>query len=471
MKYMSAAPLASEIMSLFLAAFALVAACTPAAPAAEPRQMMWEKALTVPRLSTEKILWIDFDDEIYMHTQPDYADLRIFDNAEIEIPRLLEKARVMETETVRQRVPAEIIDFAEGPDNVISVVLMPTSREQPPTQLEIATPLTDFEKRIDIAGSNDQINWTPLAADQPIYDYSRYIDVRNTAVAIPAPTFRYYRVSIQNVTDLQTSPLMQFGRETSAAGDVRQFGTTMLARRDFRIDQIVLWAYTTEKRIKAERKQAYAVRRFEVKENPDATRTEIAIWTSRQPLTSFSIKTASRNFNRPVVVQRRGTGPDNKGWVDIGHGTISNLAFPAITKTSVNIAFPEQRAEEYRLLILNGDSPPLEIMWVESEGNVYQAWFVGKPDVEYRLLYGNPHLPLPRYDVAAVAAGMGNTRNIAAAQLGGEEKNPAFSGLGLSGWAVLESRLLLGVAVALMVLGLGWAVFSTYRRVEASDAE
>src|SRR5438045_8946078 len=111
----------------------------------------------------------------------------------------------------------------------------------------------------------------------------------------------------------------------------------------------------------------------------------------RQPLTSLELETADRNFSRHAVVEVERAQGVKKTWDRIGEGTLSRVDFKNLKREKLSISIPESRHTQYRIVIDDRDSPPLEVAGIEAEGNVYEVVFLAAPDGTYQRSYGSAH--------------------------------------------------------------------------------
>jgi hypothetical protein len=189
--------------------------------------------------------------------------------------------------------------------------------------------------------------------------------------------------------------------------------------------------------------------------------------THREPLTAFVLETASRNFNRRAAVEIPITKGVRTDWREIGHANISQIDFRDLHRQELTVSFPEERSENYRLVIQNADNPSLTISKVRAEGNAYRVLFLANPEGRYRLYYGSEVPQAPRYDTAAVSEALGRGYQAVVARLSEQMENPVSTeppAIRFRGW--LNNPILLGVSICLLVVGLAWALFRTARRVD-----
>ena len=462
-------------LALLLSALAL-----PCAAAFEPAPFRFLKPLDAGARSREEILTTALDSEVFRAAAADYRDLRIVDDAGGEIPRLVEKATASKSVIVRDPLVMETVSLREFPDNRIEILFRIRPKEaaasgvqeaQPsPSGFTLHTPLRNFERTVTVAGSVDGTKWEPLVQEAFIFDYSRYMDVANADVQLPANKCRQFKVEISNVTDEKRSPFLELTREIRGGAEQGQITKTTLEQRPLRIDRVDFWVNVTHEERRGDVKQSYPVARFEARQDPKKKATIVDVYTSREPLTGFTLDTASRNFSRRVSVEVPRPGGAYADWREAGSGTVTRLQFQSFSKDELKVSFPESREEHYRLVIADADNPPLQITGLKAEGNVYRAVFLAYPKRGYRLFYGAEEMPAPAYDLAPVLALLRQGFQPLAGKLGAQAENPDYRRR--AGWGrVLNHKAFLVAVIGVMVAVLAWGLYRTGRRVEALPKE
>ena len=138
--------------------------------------------------------------------------------------------------------------------------------------------------------------------DGAIFDYSRFMDVRNRDLVIPANDYRRFKLVVEHELDERESPLRDLIRGRGEGKKDEQVEITQTLRRPFRIDGVDLWrTVETDRGSKAE---TFPYPTADLRVEPDAAKkaTRVEIKSRREPLTSLSINTTSKNFSRPAKV-------------------------------------------------------------------------------------------------------------------------------------------------------------------------
>lgn len=393
---------------LFTAAVCLAAA----AEAAEAGRR--EKPVELPAIAATTLVAVPLDADVHAAAAVGYGDLRILDATGVEVPHVVRDVTRTDRRPLRRTGSAtRPIAKPLADDGLeITVVLGPGQDRIVPEAFTLLTPLHDFEHRVSVSWSADGREWKPIVAEALIYDYARFIDVRDVTIPLPATPARgpggRYRIVIDDVTQEQQSRLAELTR-TLAGGPPREVReTTLIDRRPFRIDGIEL-VYTEEVEQRATLVLAeQPVAGFRTAREPDGRATRITVDTRREPVTELTIATDSKNFSRQVNVEQPvAAGRDGQPLRGrpLATATITRIDVAGIRREQLAVPLPESRLASYDLVIDDGDSPPIVVTGVTARGPVREVVFLAEPASAYRLAYGG-ELAAPRYDTAAIRAAL-----------------------------------------------------------------
>ena len=81
---------------------------------------------------------------------------------------------------------------------------------------------------------------------------------------------------------------------------------------------------------------------------------------------------------------------------------VTRIDVAGFTTNRLSVAFPEQRAEQLRLVIQNADAPPIDVAAVRAYGPVYRLLWLAEPAAAYRLAYGHATVAAPAYDLLSI---------------------------------------------------------------------
>lgn len=411
--------------AILLGAAVSVAAAATAEAADAGRR---EKPVVLPAIAATTLVAVPLDADVHAAVGIGYGDLRILDAAGVEVPHVVRDVTRTDRRPMRRTASATrpIAKPLAGDGLEITVVLGAGQDRIVPEAFTLRTPLHDFEHRVSVSWSVDGQEWKPVVSEALIYDYARFIDVRDVTIPLPATPARgpggRYRIVIGDVTQEQQSRLAELTR-TLAGGEPREVReTTLVDRRPFRIDGIEL-VYTEEVEQRASLVLAdHATVGFRTAREPDGRATRITVDTRREPVTAITLATDSKNFSRPLSVEQP-VAADRDGQRRRGRplatATITRIDVAGIHREQLTIPIPESRLPTYDVVIDDGDSPPITVTGVTVRGPAREAVFLAEPAGGYRLAYGGDRAA-PRYDTAAIRAALAARAVATSATLGPE---------------------------------------------------
>ena len=446
--------------------------------AAGPADFSRMKGLNPPsQTAGGEIAAVTLDADLYAASRDDLGDLRVF-QASRAVPHLAERVSETRSRTVRDSQPARKLSLHEDAANRLEVVFELLGDHPRADLLEIVTPLRDYERGLRISASPDGKAWTVLTPEAQVFDYTRYMDIAQREAPFPATTGRFIKLEIFQADDAKTAPILELTREFRKGQAEGEIQKTSVEKRPFRMDDVRFWRTRVVEEFKADVKQDYPVAGFTVRRDEQEKSTVVEVKTRREPLTALRLATDSTNFCRPVAVQIRRSGrgewaaAPGAGWRTLATGTCSDLSFRTIHRSALAVEFSETRAADYRLVIQDGDNPPLHVTGVTGSGNVYRAVFLAESATPHTLYYGAPTVPPPVYDAAAVLGQLRSEFRPAAWTAGPEMKNPDYRPDGRGGIrAFFARRLVFGLILGLVVAALTWALIRAVRQTESATGE
>lgn len=448
--------------SVFLSA----ALTLPAVSAPADLEQPVTRAVEIPALAGEEIVGLRLDSDVYTAAADTLADLRLVAGEGREVPYALEKMTESSTRTVRVPVGVGIDSLSETDSNALEVVWSParTAGQPPPVVrgFAVETPLRDFERRLTVYGREGDA-WRELAADALLYDYTRFMDVRRVEVELPANRATQFRVVIEAITDSAQSPFTEITRRAGPGGEPGgQRETFTLERRPLRIDRIRAWQLREDEVVDRDVLTDYGAMPFEVEARPGEKQTVVTLVTRREPLTELRIDTSSRNFSRRARLQAARPNGVRTDWLPVAETTLSAIAFRSFSEQHLVFGFAPQRHARYRIVIDDGDNPPLAVTAVRARGITQRLVFLYGGGDPVKLVYGGADIPRPQYDTASVLASIRKGSRLVEARLG----PPAAVGArrALSWRRVLNSPVFFGAAVVAAVLALGAMLYSAVKR-------
>ncbi len=448
-----------------LTAIILLCACAVCQSSVNPNDFRYRKELAVLDSLQSDIGVFRLDNDIYRTTKDDLTDIRLAGRDYREVPYLIRLATRTDTVTVRYPIGLKTIEFKEVPDNSITIILSRKETDSIPDELEIRTPNVNFEKSISVYGSDDRAAWQALAVSHPIFDYSRYIDVRNTTVALKGTAFSYYKVVIGNATEVKRSPFSQIVTEAGTRPGVR-YESFLQNSEPFRIEQAAFFGVKSEVRSANPLQVAYPLPVTSSASDTVKKETLIYCRSDRQPINEICLAIASRIFRRQVLVEGTDDTSKTADWTKLATGIVQRLTIGAFHRENLSLPINGwQRYPRYRLRIANEDNPPLEVTGVTALGGIHQIYFFRNRAETLMVYYGGEDVKPPRYDVAAMLADIPRVEGAQwrlGAQMPTDKKGPTRYGMWLSPKNILIFSLVVMVGVLALVL------FLTVKKVEQS---
>jgi len=463
-------------LSIFAAA-ALMFLANTATLSAEPIQLRYSKPLELPDLEKEELVAVPLDTSVYSSTRDGFPDLRLLDEDDTEISYLVRKSVTTHTRTINRRAAVNNPSLQPLEDGGLEITfyLDPQKYPHQPTGVRFHSPVKNFEHRVQVFHSDDGEDWQPVVQDGLIFDYSQFMDVRNDRIhfgdtsgeAVPQQFPRHYRILIDDVTQEQQSQLLELTRNLQGEQETGRSESTTIRRQPFRIDRLEVEYDEVVEDVTTAQKSEYPLTNFRVEQDQENQQTIIHVDSRREPLTQLYLTTPDRNFSRTARVQVTRERQGSPEWGTLGSATLSRIDFRSLHREKLYVKFPETRGLQYRIVIENRDSPPLEITGVTARGNVYEVVFLASSQTGYRLAYGNENLPAPNYDTMALKASLAEGFQPVSATLGVQEEatdapphgKPLFTRL-------LNDMRFLSVAVITLVAILAWGLYHATRRVD-----
>lgn len=427
------------------------------------------KAVNNPSSRQEEMLAFELDSDICDSTRDRFVDLRILDESGRESPFEIEKSVGTKTEKVRSEIPSEVLSLKEdGGDIEIRVRL---KKDSPSADgMTFSIPLKDYERRVVVYGSEDGQQWSEAIAEGLLFDYSRYMDVRNLELKLPGNKHREFRIRVENVVQEKESPLLEMTRTKQRGEETQRVERTTIERQPLRIDGIRLWREFDEERAKIAKTTDFAVSYLKVTRDAELKRTIVQVKSRREPLTRFTLRTSDKNFARGVSVEIPVVEGPRTNWTTVGRGTLMRFSFRSFKKEELTVSFPEQRQSDYRIVIQDDDNPALQIDGIQATGNTYRAVFLAEPDRKYNVYYDAARVEAPQYEASTVLSTLQRKFQPESVELGKQIANPAFTE-GADGSLVetLNRPWFLVLAVCVMVVVLGWVLFRASMQLRAAD--
>jgi len=365
------------------------------------------------------------DETVWQHARPDLSDLRLYASDNTEVPYALTIARGS-SETDQKEV--KVLQPSTVGDKTQFFLEMAGLTEYDRITLKLKA--TNFVAKVRVEGQDDLhgAHWATLG-NTIAYDLSDDNLGNNTTLRLPVTRYKYLRVTMEGAvkpSDVE-----------SASANIRE-------------EERAVWRKISSEPTREE-KNKETVFTFSLPPNVPLEQIE------------FTIDAAQPNFKREVEVDRQNAKYE---WLETS-GEISRVH---MVRHGQKIDFEQStldlggiRPETLKVIIHNGDDPPLKITGVRLQQYERRVYFnsSGPP----HLYYGDEKLDEPVYDYAKLFQ---QDANAAEVKLGGEQTNAAYTGRPDERPWSDKHPAVLWIAIGAAVLVLGVMALRSMKNVSAA---
>lgn len=360
-------------------------AATAARAAFSPSQWQFRKAIV---LQDTGYIRLNLDAESFAGLQPDLRDLRVVDSGGQEVPFKLVVER-QAGDTQERRVA--VLNNAYTPDAYQSFMVDVGVTGTSHNWLRILTNEKNFQHRVEIAGSNNAVDWQVLKSDGYIFGHTeplRSFAVQETSLTYPDATFRYLQVKI--FSDLP-----------------------------FTVNGVAL-----AERIAPSAKEVVFTPAFSQTEDAEAQVSVLTLDFGQGglPTHELTLQTTALNFDRPAELF---SSDDGNRWQRLGSGYFFTIATSKFSGRNLTLNYPETAARYLRISVINGDDQPLAFTGATARGILRSVVFNANLNQQYYLYYGNSTANYPVYDIERIFPYL-EVSQIPGATLGPQQINPAY---------------------------------------------
>lgn len=401
----------TNLLVLFLASLLSISQYIAAQETPQSRVKPSIRSIELPTVDKDTMVGIPLDRNIYSASLQQLSDLRIVDDREIELP-FIRRTLVSETKKTVPRyesINEPKVQLLENNTISIQFAIDPETHKQPIKGFSLVTGLVNFERTLTLEYRKKETdNWEIILKDFLIYDYSQFLDTRNTSITLPenqpALTGGFFRIQIQQAIQEQELKWMTLRRTLKENTEVGREETLEINRQPFRIDRITFWQEDEVVDHSQPQLQDIPLSNINVQNDKDSRSTWIDFELSLEPLSELTLSARDNNFNRACrLISLDDTSTDNyKQANTIASMNLSKISISGIEYQQLTLRCPENRHIRYRLIIDNGDNPPLEDLKLTAKGSVEQLIFIATPGRKYRLSYGVADRVTPSYDTLAI---------------------------------------------------------------------
>ncbi len=276
---------------------------------------------------------------------------------------------------------------------------------------------TDFDWRIRMEGSHDQREWFTLTRDYRILSLkNKDTFFKYTDIVFPESDFHYFRLFIPAAADPGLISARLF-REESSPGIFRDYQLKSL-------------------QVRQERGVRQTIVEAELNLDLPVSFLKLTVVDSMDYFRPLTVKYLADSFNT------------EQGW----KYRYRRLAGGILDSRKENVfIFPAVTAKKLKIIINNGDNPPLHVVTAEVKGYIYTLVTRVTQVADYYLCYGRADARRPSYDIARFKENIPDaldtlTPGEERALPKKEEKSPAL----------FESSAWLWLALGLIMVLLGW---------------
>lgn len=465
---------------LFLSLAAVFASCvflSSFASAQQQEESAYIKSVVLSGTSTGELVSIPLDQEMYSKSLDSWQDIRLLNIKEEEVPYLLHRQVTEERKSQRRTTLITKPQVRPTEDNGLEITFT-IDREKHPSSIDgivLSTPIQDFEHRVSVeTRAESEEAWRPLVTNALIYDYSRYMDVRNLEVPFTQKSSNtqetQFRILIEKVTQEKESSILELTRTMKDGVANENQEKLFINRENLKLNSVSFW-HDIESVVSTEPVLSeYSIQVDSRREDEKLKSTVIEFLSHREPLTCLELATEDRNFSREVTLYAlqddSSLGNQSSKEQYLTSSVITQLSLPSNTRSDLTIKFPATRSNRYRLVIENGDSPPLKEITMRAKGETYELLYLREANEKYSVTYGNPLLDAPKYDVLAIQTAVDLK---VAPQLGSLEKSRAYKLTDPRSEfeKTLENKWLIGILFAALILVLAATLYQASKRLSS----
>jgi hypothetical protein len=309
-----------------------------------------------------------------------FADLRLFDSNNIEVPYLLIAPTA--DQAALSTYPVLPISPVEKPGIKTSGFEVDARGVRTMNALLLDAIRGPFLKRFRLEGSGDRERWTELIHEGTAFSLPAE-RVQHTLIEFEAGDYRYLRVTWDDTNSGRVptpdSIAVREPRPMSAGPVVRS--RVSIARRP---------------------------------SEPGRSRFRLTLPAARLPIVALELSVEGGNLLREVRVLEAGFSGQGAEPRLIGGGRITRVVRDTLIAESLRIPTRQPAEPQLDLVVDDGDNPPLELEGVTAVFAEMPWIYFESPPGPITVRYGNARLTAPRYDLEAARANLPKQPNRAA---------------------------------------------------------
>jgi Protein of unknown function (DUF3999) len=339
-------------------------------------------------LKPDQLYQVHLSSDLIKESHSDFSDLRIMDRDGKEVPFVV-------LENAFSPVPAKTYELTvkkyESRTGSATLTLEMPKDHEPIDRIDLDITGQDFTKRATVSGSNNGRSWHRLAED-PIYDFSSQVILRKTFVEFADTDQRYFLIKL---TD--ESPPKSPDRSIHLSYDGLDFSANDMKAGKLKINRVRGSA--------AARKanpDVYDEVSFEnIQSSRDDKGRTIILLGAGLPIERIEFTVARPSYYyRNVQVFTSETGKEDSFRL-LTQGVIYRFPLGRTDQQNNKIEYSSGKHLFYRVVVENGDNPPLEISTVKFRWIRKNLYFVATSgEGPYRIYVGGVDRNRPDYDLS-----------------------------------------------------------------------
>ncbi len=323
----------------------------------------WEVKLNKP--DTTGFHKIFLQPEITSKLNPNYSDIRIFDQKNNEIPYIKRMDKKVEQKS--KRYPFKIIENKHRKRKGYTQVVIQNTKQHTVTNISISIKNTDIEKWIQLKGSNDKKNWYIIKDLFPVQ--SRISTAKTSEILLldfPLSNYKYYEILLHDFNN-QSIKVVNAGYYKIAE---KNLGYVEVAQPKF-------------------------IQNDTMKRNKSIVDI---VFPQPQYIDKIVFNIASPDYYlRKASLTKRDTAAEKKLKVEYHDAVEKSFFLNSKNQNAVHLS--NVKVKHLRLTIDNKDNAPLKFYSIKA----YQlrTYLVAKlqENKEYFLRFGSDHVKSPVYDL------------------------------------------------------------------------
>jgi len=361
---------------------------TPAREAETWQAWRYSRPLLSQASAGSSLLRVPLSADIYAHAQSNLADLRVIDEAGVEVPFVLHAVHGAQTRSWRN---VRLTDVGFVPGRFTQVIVDGGDRQEQHNLLELEFDEADFFSWAEIAASDDRTTWRIIRDRAPLYRFREDGVERVPNIAYPQTYARWLRVRILEKDKKRVPKRGRVAYEVVESAERTPSSVTFT---------------------KVEPSQAHQ------------SQWQADLVDVRIPLSAVRFEATQPEFHRAV---RIATSADGNHWTTRCRGDIYRYrpinverAGEPRDRTSLEILCPEDQVRFWRVTVLDRDDAPIVGLRLVPEQVTRSIIVRQDPSHSYRVLYGHGRAKAAQYELGKLLSAS-DLKMAAGGRLGPEE--------------------------------------------------